>query len=168
MAAIEHSRPHWMRVKKEKSPPTTANYEGSVGLPCAPGVDVYLRTRAMGAQDGSASPIYSAREPVRLCSWDERKRLGPRDICISFQSSSPRWTRQAFPHENFGAGFVLISSGFVAPGEHSVFHQLVHGVSRRLNSSHPERDIAYSDDGSTDLTTISRRYLNRIQGGHCP
>lgn len=50
---------------------------GSVRLPCgvraanaAPGIDVYLRRRAMAAQDGSASAIYSTREtgtaPARL------------------------------------------------------------------------------------------------------
>lgn len=48
-----------------------ANYESSVRLPCAvradaAGADVYLRTRAMGAQDGSASPIYSTRETGTL------------------------------------------------------------------------------------------------------
>ena len=57
----------------------SANYERfrsttvwrSRGERCAaPGVDVYLRRRAMAAQDGSASAIYSTREtgtaPARL------------------------------------------------------------------------------------------------------
>lgn len=51
---------------------------GSVRLPCgvravnaAAGVDVYLRTRAMAAQDGSASAIYSTRETgTLLLGWD--------------------------------------------------------------------------------------------------
>jgi len=36
--------------------------------------DVYLLAQAMGTQDGRASPIYSAQEPVRF-SGRTRKRL---------------------------------------------------------------------------------------------
>lgn len=73
MVVIGHSRAHRRRGtrEKERSARSMANYEGSVRLPCAvradaAGADVYLRTRAMGAQDGSASPIYSTRETGTL------------------------------------------------------------------------------------------------------
>lgn len=62
-----------VRAKKREPLGARLITSGSVRLPCgvraadaAAGVDVYLRTRAMAAQDGSASAIYSTRKTGTL------------------------------------------------------------------------------------------------------
>lgn len=65
--------------EKEETLARPANYEATLWLPClvavaAAAADVYLVARTIGTQDGKASPIYSAREPVRF-SGRTRKRL---------------------------------------------------------------------------------------------
>lgn len=69
--------------EKKKRHASSANYEDPSGyravgavdaIAAVAAADVYLVVRAMGIQDGRASPIYSAQEPVRF-SGRTRKRL---------------------------------------------------------------------------------------------